>query len=99
MFEFLTKIVVGHWVDSVLNCTQVAFQLYRNSEMAKSINFTKLWERLKVEIELLGDQRLKAVVSNHEQRKEYICRKLGIISDADINRLTKQLRSKPRLTR
>ena len=37
--------------------------------------------------EEFGDARLRAVLTNHEGRREYICRKLGVVSDGDIRRL------------
>ena len=37
--------------------------------------------------EEVGDRRLQAVLTNHEGRREYICRKLGVVSDGDIQRI------------
>jgi hypothetical protein len=37
--------------------------------------------------EEFGDARLRAVLTNHEDRREYICRKLGVVSDGDIHRI------------
>lgn len=34
-----------------------------------------------------GDARLKAVLSNHEDRREHICRKLGVVSSGDVQRI------------
>ncbi len=55
--------------------------------MKQSINFARLWERLKQEAELRGDIRMKAVLLNHEKKKEYICRKLGVVTESDVNRV------------
>jgi hypothetical protein len=33
-----------------------------------------------------GNEKLRATLMNHASKKEYICRKLGIVSDADIQR-------------
>jgi hypothetical protein len=62
--------------------------------MKNSVNFAKLWDRLKAEAEIAEDERMKAVLMNHEKRKEYICRKLGVVSDADINRISIELKTK-----
>jgi hypothetical protein len=37
--------------------------------------------------EEFGDPRLRAVLTNHEDRREYICRKMGVVSSGDIERL------------
>ena len=57
-------------------------------------NFSQLWDRLKTEAELSGDDRMVAVLMNHERKKEYICRRLGVISDADVTRVAGKIRAK-----
>ena len=57
-------------------------------------NFASLWERLKTVAEMNGDDRLKSMLLNHERRKEYICRKLGVVSDADVNRMARTMAAK-----
>lgn len=41
-----------------------------------------------------GDERLKATLVNHEGRREYICRKLGVVSDGDVRRLRSRLEAR-----
>ncbi len=62
--------------------------------MKKNVNFSQLWERLRYEAENCGNERFKAVLMNHDKKREYICRKLGIISDTDITRMTDKIRAK-----
>ncbi len=38
-----------------------------------------------------GATRMKAVVDNHSDRKESICRKLGVVSGADVARISSDL--------
>lgn len=35
-----------------------------------------------------------AVLDNHQGKKEAICRKLGVISDMDINRISTKLKAR-----
>lgn len=53
-------------------------------------NFQALWTRLAYVAEEVGDPRLRAVLKNHEDRREYICRKLGVVSEADVQRIRDQ---------
>lgn len=62
--------------------------------MKKNINFIQLWERLKNEAEICGDEGMRSVLMNHERRKEYICRKLGVISETDVKRISTDLKLK-----
>lgn len=55
-------------------------------------DFLALWNVLLGEATKSGDDRLKAVLLNHSSKKEYICRKLGVVSVADLKRV--QRRSK-----
>lgn len=50
-------------------------------------NFVALWERLMAVAVKTKDDRLKATLMNHEGRKEHICRKLGVVTEADIKRV------------
>lgn len=56
-----------------------------------SQNFQKLWNRLRSTYLTLGELRMVAVLNNNSLRKEEICRKLGVISDMDINRISETL--------
>ncbi len=38
-----------------------------------------------------GAVRMTAVVDNNSDRKESICRRLGVISDADVSRIAAEL--------
>jgi hypothetical protein len=38
-----------------------------------------------------GQERKKAVLVNHSDKKEMICRKLGVVCEADIDRIAKNL--------
>lgn len=58
------------------------------------ISFVKLWDHLKLESELAHDDRFKAVLMNHITRKEYICRKLGVVTEADVARVAAELKQK-----
>lgn len=57
-------------------------------------NFATLWNKLKTVAEVNHDDGLKATLMNHERRKEYICRKLGVVTDADVNRIADQIAKK-----
>jgi hypothetical protein len=50
-------------------------------------NFSALWTSLLAAAGRTGDERLKAVLMNHESRKEHICRRLGVVSAADVRRM------------
>lgn len=58
--------------------------------MAAKPNFQALWVRLAHIAEEVGDSRLRAVLKNHEDRREYICRKLGVVTEADVQRIRSQ---------
>lgn len=57
-------------------------------------DFRKLWTRLRSVYSLAGKHRMVAVLDNHQGRKETICRKLGVISDMDINRISTELKAR-----
>jgi len=44
--------------------------------------------------ENVNNERMKATLLNHANKKEYICRKLGIISSADVKRFQDTLQYK-----
>ncbi len=52
-------------------------------------NYVALWNNALSESEKSGNVKLRAVLMNHIQKKEYICTKLGIMSNTDIARLFK----------
>jgi len=56
-------------------------------------DFRQLWTRLRSVYSLAGKQRMVAVLDNHQDRKEAICRKLGVISEMDINRISDGLKA------
>jgi hypothetical protein len=56
-------------------------------------NFQMLWKRLRTVYSSSGKNRNVAVLDNHEDRKEFICRRLGVVCDADINRISASLKS------
>jgi len=60
--------------------------------MKSSVNFSRLWERLSQEAERSGNTRLKSVLLNHERKKEYICRKLGVVTESDVNRIVSEVK-------
>lgn len=55
-------------------------------------NFQVLWRRLRTAYLSAGKNRKVAVLDNHENRKELICRKLGVVCDADVNRISASLK-------
>ena len=54
-------------------------------------NFQVLWRLLVGAAEKAGNDRYKAILTNHANRQEYICRKLGVVCAADVERITKKL--------
>jgi len=54
------------------------------------INFSALWDRLINVANETNDARLKAILQNHATKKEYICRKLGVVSEMDVQRIKKK---------
>jgi hypothetical protein len=53
-------------------------------------NFQVLWNLLVGVADKVGNDRFKAILSNHANRQEYICRKLGVICQADVDRISKK---------
>jgi hypothetical protein len=50
-------------------------------------DFGNLWSLMISESERTGNDRVKSAFLNNSSRKEYVCRKFGIISAADVSRL------------
>lgn len=48
------------------------------------------------ESDRIGDDRMKSIFLNNNLRKEYICRRMGIVSSADINRVISKALEKRR---
>lgn len=50
-------------------------------------NFVQMWDRMRLMAVQSGNQELLALLDNHTTRKEYICRKLGVLTPTDVERL------------
>lgn len=57
-------------------------------------DFRNLWVKLMVAADKRGDHRFKAVLLNHEDRPEYICKKLNVICEADVSRILSTMKSR-----
>lgn len=57
-------------------------------------DFNNVWKLLNKVIHEEGDSRLTAIFNNYSNKKEYICRKFGIISLPDIERFRRQIQDK-----
>lgn len=44
-----------------------------------------------------GAVRMRAAVDNHSDRKELICRRLGVVSLADVSRIAAGLADRPKI--
>lgn len=53
----------------------------------KRHNFQQNWDRLLVLAQQQSDKKLLTLLQNHAENKEYICRKLGVLTETDIARL------------
>jgi len=53
-------------------------------------DFQALWRMLVGVAEDAKNDRVKAILTNHSGKQEYICRKLGVICAADVARLAKK---------
>ena len=71
----------------------------RPSLSAAKPNFQALWNLLVGIAEKTNNTKFKAVLTNHSDRQEYICRRLGVISQADIDRYEKKLQRLNHITR
>jgi hypothetical protein len=54
-------------------------------------NFAILWRLLLGVAEKAGHEKYKALLNNHAEKQEYICRKLGVVCSADVERISKKL--------
>ncbi len=59
-------------------------------------NWGKLHSSLSDVYSRAGATRMKAVLESHSERKEIICRRLGVICDADVSRVASSLKPKIR---
>jgi len=57
-----------------------------------SPDWNKLHSSLRDVYVSAGAERMTAVVDNHREKKETICRQLGVISPADVARVARELR-------
>ena len=57
--------------------------------MQPKVNWDDLFSRLNEVYTMYGQNRQKAVLNNHKNKKEMICRKLGVVSESDIVRISK----------
>jgi hypothetical protein len=74
------QLIVGHISHySVLLCMKKPI----------SPNWNELFKYAVTEAEKKSLNKMVAVLKNNEGRKEYICRKLGIISINDVRRMIK----------
>lgn len=55
----------------------------------KKYNFFQMWDRMRVMAIQMGNQELVSILDNHSEKKEYICRKLGVLTPVDVERLKK----------
>lgn len=59
---------------------------------SRTPNWGHLYERLAAAYRAAGDDRTLAAMENFRDRKETICRKLGVVCDADVVRISAGLR-------
>jgi len=59
-------------------------------QMKKKPDFKSLWSEAVKSAKDSGDARLAAVLENFINKKEYICRRLGIISSVDVYRVKRE---------
>lgn len=55
-------------------------------------NFEALWTMLLSAAVQGGNDRFTATIKNHSERKEYICRKLGVVCAVDVARIGQKLK-------
>lgn len=56
-------------------------------------DWNDLWQRLRRVYQNAGKNRQVAVLDNYIRSKEVICRKFGVISIQDVNRIHAKIRS------
>lgn len=59
-----------------------------------TLNFKALWTQTLNMAKDTGDIRIISVLENHKEKPEKICRKLGIVCNADILRIKAKIESK-----
>jgi hypothetical protein len=57
----------------------------------KKVDWNRLWMAAKTVFETSGRDRQRAVLENFKDQKEEICRVLGIVSEADLARIQRQI--------
>ena len=62
---------------------------FKNAKPQFKPDFQILWTRMMGVAMESSDQEMKSILLNHTTKKEYICRKLGIVMEADILRIQK----------
>jgi len=60
----------------------------------KNTDFNNLWKLIHKVTTEEGDPKLAAIFSNHSDKREYICRKFGIMSLPDVERFRKQIQNR-----
>lgn len=60
-------------------------------------DWNKLHSSLRNVYSAAGAGRMQAAVENHSDRKELICRRLGVVSSADLSRIASSLADRPKI--
>jgi hypothetical protein len=60
----------------------------------KIANWTILYDQLRTLYRSYNLDRKVAILDNHTNKKEIICRKLGVVCASDIGRIEKDLKSR-----
>jgi len=75
--------------------TAVTVSSVMSADEARSVpNFGRLWSAMVSESERVGNDRLRSAFLNHSTKKEYICRKYGIVSATDVVRVISKIESR-----
>lgn len=56
-------------------------------------DFKSLWTKLRNAYLLAGKSRDVALLDNYKHNQEYICKKLGVVCDSDLIRISNKLKS------
>jgi hypothetical protein len=56
-------------------------------------DWNDLWQRLRRVYQNAGEDRQVAVLDNYSKSKEIICRKFGVVSIQDVNRIYAKIKS------
>lgn len=54
-------------------------------------DWARLYARLEAVLSATGQDRRQAALKNHVDQKELICRKFGVVCEADVDRIAGQL--------